>query len=269
MQKNFRSFARAGVQKLLSQLGAVAVRETPQLKILQFIQSLRPVDSGHGLIRLGGAGDGGYLIPDDLEGISACFSPGVSETSAFERDCAQRGMHLFLADYSVEQVGPELEGFPYKFSRRFVGPDPAPEFISFPEWLRASTAPEGDWMLQMDIEGGEYPVLLETPLEDLAKFRIICIEFHQLTHLWNDDFFNFVRLAIDRLCVHHRCVHLHANNAGSEKIHRGIQLPDTLEVTFLRKDRMPSQPSLASLPHPLDAPNVAHLPELKLSSMWA
>ena len=59
MQTNFSSIARAGVQKLLSQRGAVAVRETPRQKILEFIQNLRPVDSGHGLIRLGGAGDGG------------------------------------------------------------------------------------------------------------------------------------------------------------------------------------------------------------------
>lgn len=178
-------------------------------------------------------------------------------------------MHLFLADYSVERVGPELEGFPYTFTRRFVGPDPAPEFVSFPVWLRESSVPAGDWMLQMDIEGGEYPVLLETPLEELAKFRIICIELHQITALWNEDFFQYVRLAIDRLCVHHRCVHLHANNAGSEKSHRGIQLPDLLEVTFLRKDRMPLQPALAPLPHPLDAPNLAHLPELKLAAPWA
>lgn len=268
MQTNFSSIARAVAQKLLSQRGAVAVRETPRQKILEFIQNLRPVDSGHGLIRLGGAGDGGYLIPDDLDGISACFSPGVSETSAFERDCAQHGMHLFLADFSVEQVGPELEGFPYQFIRRFVGPDPAPEFISFPEWLRASSAPEGDWMLQMDIEGGEYPVLLETPLEDLAKFRIICIEFHQITALWNEDFFSFVRLAVDRMLVHHRCVHIHANNAGSVKSHKGIDLPDLLEITFLRKDRMPATVAPATLPHPLDAPNLHHLPDLQLKAPW-
>ena len=29
------------------------------------------------LVRLGGNNDGGYLLPNDLEGITACFSPGV------------------------------------------------------------------------------------------------------------------------------------------------------------------------------------------------
>lgn len=36
------------------------------------------------LIRLGPNGDGGYLVPDDLTGIEACFSPGVCATSEFE-----------------------------------------------------------------------------------------------------------------------------------------------------------------------------------------
>ena len=27
---------------------------------------------------IGGAGDGGYLVPDDLDGIEYCFSPGVN-----------------------------------------------------------------------------------------------------------------------------------------------------------------------------------------------
>lgn len=268
MPFNLRALARKSVQQLLSKRGAVAVRETSQVHILRLVEKLRPLDSGHGLIRLGGPNDGGYLIPNDLEGVTACFSPGVSETSAFERDCAQLGMHLFLADYSVERVGPELDGLDYTFTRRFVGPDPAPEYLSFPKWLMESSAPEGDWMLQMDIEGSEYAVLLETPLEDLAKFRIICIEFHQLTHLWNDDYARFVQLAIDRLCVHHQCVHLHPNNAGNMNSHRGICLPDTLELTFLRKDRFPEKVAKATIPHPLDAPNVTHLPEVRLSAPW-
>ena len=36
------------------------------------------------LIRLGGRGDGAYLLPDDLQDIQACFSPGVSDSKLFE-----------------------------------------------------------------------------------------------------------------------------------------------------------------------------------------
>lgn len=51
-----------------------------------------------GLIRLGPMSYEGYLIPDDLEGIEACFSPSVGFNSIFEKDCADRGMKVFLAD---------------------------------------------------------------------------------------------------------------------------------------------------------------------------
>lgn len=66
--------------------------------LMGLIRSLAPVIPPQGLIRLGPASDGGYLVPDDLAGIRACFSPGVSKVSDFEFDCANRGMQVFLAD---------------------------------------------------------------------------------------------------------------------------------------------------------------------------
>ena len=34
--------------------------------IVEIIELLRPISTEHQLIRIGGSGDGGYLIPDDL-----------------------------------------------------------------------------------------------------------------------------------------------------------------------------------------------------------
>jgi hypothetical protein len=42
------------------------------------MRSLAPIDTGIPLDRVGGDGDGGYLIPRDTEGVVALFSPGVS-----------------------------------------------------------------------------------------------------------------------------------------------------------------------------------------------
>ena len=38
------------------------------------------------LIRVGGEGDGGYLVPNILKNISYCYSPGVSFTASFEKE---------------------------------------------------------------------------------------------------------------------------------------------------------------------------------------
>ena len=53
-------------------------------RLKDFLQAVYPLVTEHPLIRIGSPGDGGYLVPNDLEGISTCFSPGVSETADFE-----------------------------------------------------------------------------------------------------------------------------------------------------------------------------------------
>ncbi|WQS28463.1 hypothetical protein KVE05_05805 [Helicobacter pylori] len=60
--------------------------ETPKEKAEGFIKSLHPIKTEHNLVRWGDKHDGGYLIPNDFEGIKALFSPGVGGVSAFEED---------------------------------------------------------------------------------------------------------------------------------------------------------------------------------------
>ena len=76
--------------------------QTESADVLDLVKKLRPMDCGIELVRLGGAGDGGYLVPNDLDGIAYCFSPGVDKISNFENDLANRGINSFLADYSVD-----------------------------------------------------------------------------------------------------------------------------------------------------------------------
>jgi hypothetical protein len=66
--------------------------------VRKLLEKLAPHESDKQLIRIGGEDDGGYLVPDDLQGIEYCFSPGVGKTSKFEKDLSNRGIHSFLAD---------------------------------------------------------------------------------------------------------------------------------------------------------------------------
>ena len=58
-------------------------------------------NSGPPLKRFGPSGDGGYLMPDDLDGIVACISPGVSTECGFDSEMAARGIDVYMADASV------------------------------------------------------------------------------------------------------------------------------------------------------------------------
>ena len=55
----------------------VLENRTQEKKVLELIKKLQPYNVGKDLIRLGAKRDGGYLVPDDLVEIEACFSPGV------------------------------------------------------------------------------------------------------------------------------------------------------------------------------------------------
>ena len=52
-----------------------------QDKIIAFLKKINVYQTE--LIRLGSNNDGGYLVPNDLKGISACFSPGVDTKIEF------------------------------------------------------------------------------------------------------------------------------------------------------------------------------------------
>lgn len=98
--------------------------------MLDFIKLLKPSKTNYQLIRVGGNGDGGYLIPDDLEGIESCFSPGVSEIANFELELAEIGIACYLADYSVD--GPPVKHELFDFEKKFLGQGESDVYILNP-----------------------------------------------------------------------------------------------------------------------------------------
>ena len=99
MNQTMKNFRDALGNYLLSK--KIRISQTVnQASLEDFFRKIHPIDSGHPLVRLGGEGDGGYLVPDDLDGIGACFSPGVSDVANFELAFANRGVKS-LPDYSL------------------------------------------------------------------------------------------------------------------------------------------------------------------------
>lgn len=228
---------------------------------------LRPFDVGYPLIRIGAFGDGGYLVPNDLIGIEACFSPGVSQQSSFELDLAKWGIPSIMADASVEGPAEVIPGA--KFSKQHLGARTEGDVISFEDWM-AQDAPEtGDLMLQMDIEAAEYPVFGALPAVLLDRFRIIVIELHRIPSIITKPrFFEKAKPLYEMIGTKFTCAHLHTNNASGSMIVDGIEFPRVIEVTFLRNDRVKSRRPIIALPHPLDVPHHSKRPEIDLPVEW-
>ena len=73
------------IRQLLLTSGKSTADATDIKDLKRFIEKFRPKLVGKELIRIGGKGDGAYLLPDDLSGISACFSPGVDVSQRLKK----------------------------------------------------------------------------------------------------------------------------------------------------------------------------------------
>lgn len=266
-ETSMRKLLKPLIIKLFDRAKVFPAAKTDPSEVRALLKTLRPRDPGKPLIRLGPDGDGGYLVPDDLDGISACFSPGVSSVSGFEFDCATRGMDVFLADRSVDQPAEMHPRF--SFEKRYVGAFNNEQFMTLDDWIgRAFPTAEGDLILQMDIEGFEYETLLALSPPSLRRFRMIVVEFHNLDQLWTRAFFGIASRCIEKLLDSHYCVHIHPNNAGRSVVSNGIEVPRMAEFTFYRRDRNDCEKFASRLPHPLDFDNSMAFPPLPLSNDW-
>ncbi len=246
---------------------------------LSALQILIPKISPYPLIRIGGSGDGAYLVPDDLKGISRCLSPGVNNFKFFEDELAQsHRIHSDLVDASSDAdkfSTPIIDGM-QTFTKKWLDTNSGHDSLSISQWISALPADSDNLMLQMDIEGAEYRNLLATDDSQLKKFRIIILELHRVAVGFSRPrvFHQVMRPLLQKLDKNFVCVHAHPNNALGMYPPKvlGTNVPRLLEVTFLRKDRFPqnyfSHLSFASLPHPKDITNVPARAPIYLDSPW-
>lgn len=230
------------------------------------LRRCHPVLTPLPLVRLGGPGDGGYLLPDDLNGLVGCFSPGVGHTSAFEAALLARGLPCFLAD-PVAPARP-LAAPGVCFEQVAISAAAGPGRLTLDQWVARHAPADGDLLLQMDIEGGEWPVLLATSTPTLARFRIMAVELHDLDRLADRTGLGLLGAALERLLDLFHVVHLHPNNRAGAIRHGDLVVPRVMEVTLLRRDRAAPVGFAARFPHPLDTPNCPRRRALPLPAAW-
>jgi hypothetical protein len=114
-------------------------------------------------------------------------------------------------------------------------------------WINDNES-DDEMLLQMDIEGAEYQVILDTSSDTLRKFRILVLEFHGFHRLAQQYSFDLITTTFYKLLRDFRIVHVHANNC-CKVVKVGDQLlPPVMEFTFLRNDRIIKSDNRISLP---------------------
>lgn len=248
-------FKKTFIDFLLNR-GYKLTKITSPKKVKRLIKSLFPLRTQFELIRMGPDGDGGYLVPDCLEGIEYCFSPGVSDVSGFELDCISRGMYVFMADKSVDKPNLPVDTKNFNFIKKFIGNTNDNDFITIDEWVKSSKVSlESELLLQMDIEGAEYEAIASISESLMRRFRIMIIEFHFLDKLWKPAFYNVLKSTFEKILITHVCVHNHPNNCCGSDFQNNIEIHNVIELTFVRKDCVELLGYETTFPHKLDFDN--------------
>ncbi len=214
--------------------------------------------------RFGCEGDGGYVICDGLK-FSALYSYGIGNNVSFDADIANHlGISVHQYDHTIEKAPLFHEKF--LFHRQGVGIatlEDGPIDTVANHILQNGDKEAEDLLLKMDIEGDEWNIFDGISPHDLVRFSCIVTELHWLTRA--DE--TAIR-ALRKLHATHVIAHLHGNNNSG--VHPSSGIPDVVEVTWIRKDLLPSgfvqvPDTNGKYPDPkVDFPNRGDLPDLTL-----
>lgn len=241
------------------------VNTTLTRRVLSLIAPVSVAD--YKKIRLGSAGDGGYVLVDNLVDNSCCISVGIGGDVSFDADLADYGYDIFQYDHTVDYSPTSHPRF--HFSKIGLAPLSATS-ENLHDLLRIISDNQitnyKRPLLKIDIEDAEWAVLDEIDPATLKIFDQICIEFHNLYRLNDLEASRNIEKIFRLLYQTHAPVHVHGNNYGRFHIINGVPVPDVIELTYVSRDSYVLVPCNELFPGEFDNPNNPELPDLFLGA---
>lgn len=261
----------------LGEMGAALMRfdqparSATEERLHRLASGLRPWTApGLSLERLGGDGDGAYVMVDP-SGSAGALSIGVGHDVSWDRAVAARGVPVAMFDPTVSSPPTEVPGARF-FPVGLGPPRPTPlmpltglDLRPLDELLSMAGFPAGsDLVLKVDIEGAEWAALEGV---SFAPFRQVALELHDIDGLADQRRADAMLAVVDALATTHLPVHVHANNERPFRRFDGIWFPEVIEATFVRRDLMPQARPADALATALDRATNPRFPDYDLSGI--
>ena len=221
------------------------------------------------VIRIGDAGDGSYVVPEDLSGIVASVSPGVNREYEFDLELGRMGIKSYMFDASIDKPT-DLTSM-QEFHKLFLDTYESRNTISLPKIVQTIRVEQGqNLLLQMDIEGAEYRCINATDIATLNRFAIVVLELHDFDIFTRNKLYNRFWLLpfLRKLRKNHNILHVHPNNQRETSFVHGIDIPNVLEITLIHKHRWPNPSGTPFDTRTLDFVTNEQFPYTPLSNRW-
>lgn len=213
------------------------------------------------LIRIGGKGDGGYVM-DEIKSGHIAYSIGVGHEISWDTEMVNRGFDLYMYDHTIDALPYQNEHFHF-FHKGISGVETNDSVFCTIASAQKKNGHDNEkhMILKMDIEGAEWKVFEGLSEELLNRFDQMVFEIHGLmkTEKWN-----YYSECLEHLNKTHALVHVHGNNACRYALIGGVRLPDCLELTYVRRESKEFFEDRSALPRSEDYPNVRGLDEIEL-----
>tara|TARA_R110000765_G_scaffold345308_2_gene435577 strand:+ start:5504 stop:6277 length:774 start_codon:yes stop_codon:yes gene_type:complete len=254
---------------------------------MPFLQAIKIYDTPFTKIRLGGEGDGGYVVLDEIcQMCDLVYSYGVERDVSFEKALAEKyGTKAILFDHTIEGVPEENNKF--TFVREGVASTKSENLDTLESHLKRFGDTEHK-TLKMDVEWGEWEVFNSISQELINSFDQIICEFHiipveykgshspyftnfhkSIYQQVNQFLFDKYKTVLDKLQRDHYVYHVHVNNSLGHNLVNGERIPNLLELSFVNKKYIEKPvPSKTKFPiDGLDFPNKTDRPDV-LDIVW-
>lgn len=228
-----------------------------------FLYPLQPKIIDKEFIRIGGKYDGGYVMVNDFNKNDYLIGMGVGGDIEFEKMLLPQIAGADLYDGEFEDLSSYLSN--YRFFTEMVGVEK--NQTNLHECVNR-VDPQYDLILKMDIEESEWKLIDSITDNILDRFKQIVIEFHLCRRFLLPDRFNYAEYqralrVFNKINETHYPVHAHINTYGTMFTNAGQIIPNTFEMTYIRKSEVQNyRERIRSIPELLDSPNSPLHPEI-------
>jgi hypothetical protein len=245
-----------------------APRTAADTRCAEAAQLLRPYATDHDLIRVGDAGDGGYVMVEAFDAVGA-ISIGIGGNVSWDLDVAKRGLPIGMFDPTIAAeptvvIGGTFHriglGTPEQASASGLALEPLARLLEL-----ANAPATGDLILKIDIEGAEWDALAD--VDDFARYPQIVLELHDIGRLADADSAVNVLHLLRAIQATHLPVHVHANNEAGLAAFGAYWLPEVLEVSYVRRDLARGARPADAIDTQLDTPSNARFSDLSLAGL--